>query len=660
VRVGTPRHVSLLTGQYRHLTADAIATQRSRDIAEARVQLEHAQRAFTQQIKVSERALQQHEQTWQLEEAKRQRHIDEIQTKLSSLEEDEQRRIKNIENGLAVQEEKRQAAKRQLELLYKKRQELRQNIAWWQGYQETQTGVGVQGEQARRMKRVTQAQQILTEIKRKREKQRFWIGNIGEQQYQNTVHEATRQIIALQEVLNNANQAIDTLSKELQENELAQWQPQVALKKAEDEKKRLEVARTNTYFTDQMYPYKKRLKTLEQEKEQGETALEECEMEVRNAKDEKSRVEDRLEDIKSRLADIKTEVVNQAQLVAATVSSVYLNPNLLKREFDVVLVDEISMISLVGVLLVASRATKFFIAAGDPMQLAPILKTVCKEYEREKKMPEAVKWLGQDLLTYLGITIFDAINNKKDCILLTEQGRSHPKIMAPLNHYVYQDMLTNRPETEYAPPIGPLPSCPLMVVDSSRSPDSEAHKPSANEARVNDHHVEVAVALIPQILATLPEQSPSADPSVPRIGVLVPYRSQHRRMLRALRKANLDKYVHVGTINTAQALEFEVVILDTVEAPSMVPFKFTFDAVLDNDNMATGATRLLTVGHGRARHKLIYIANIDYLHKHRPNNPENKPEKQRLLIELVDWAYREGHTSSMEILEAAHAEDEGA
>ncbi len=160
------------------------------------------------------------------------------------------------------------------------------------------------------------------------------------------------------------------------------------------------------------------------------------------------------------------------------------------------------------------------------------------------------------------------------------------------------------------------------------------------------------MALVPQIVATLPECSPLADPSVPRIGVLVPYRSQSRRLLRALRKANLAKYVHVGTIHTVQALEFEVVILDTVEAPGYEPFEFTCDMMLDGRGMATGATRLLTVGHGRAKHKLIYIAHITHLRLYeRKRNPKNDPHKRSLLIGLVNWAYHEGHISSAEVLD---------
>jgi hypothetical protein len=232
----------------------------------------------------------------------------------------------------------------------------------------------------------------------------------------------------------------------------------------------------------------------------------------------------------------------------------------------------------------------------------------------------------------------------------------HPRILAPVNHYVYQDMLVSRPETAYAPPIAPLLVCPLMLVDSSSSPQSKTGRGKDDQARVNTHHVEVVVALVPQILATLPERSAKEDPTVPRIGVLAPYRSQVKRLLTALREAGLAQYVHVGTINTAQALQFEVVILDTVEAPGYRPFAFTYDRVLDDQGAATEATRRLNVGHTRARYKLIYLAHLKQLRRYRPSNPDDQPQRQRLLVDLAEWAAREGSISSLEVLHSVPGE----
>jgi hypothetical protein len=656
VRAGDPRHMSLLTGAYRHLTVDAVAKERLGHRAEGHLQLEQKQRELAKKIERLERTLEQHTQIWQAKKANLQPQIDALRGQLTSLESSQQRWLEGIEREIAEKEQERQAARRQLEPLVAQQEYLHRLLLRWQGGRARQADSVIQGERTRRHVQLEVAQESLAALRKRGAFRRLLAGRQHDLEVEAAESEVATRLAALEE----ADRAIASLKQNLDQNLLDQIGPRVRKEKAEAEKQRLEEGRSSTYFTDQMIPYQNKLGLLLNQIEKGEAELEKHRDALAQEKEEEARIKSQLEDLKTRLADMKAEVLSQAQLVATTISSLYLNPRLFQREYDVVLIDEISMVSLIGVLLAASRARHYFIASGDPMQFAPILKTECKEQERKRKMPEAVKWLGQDLLTHLGITIFDAISGTKGCVLLTEQGRMHPKILAPLNHYVYQDILTSRPETEYAPPIRPLPACPLMLVDSSTSPESRIYKPSQNESRVNEHHVDIVVALIPQILATLPERSVKEDPTVPRIGVLAPYRSQVRLMLRALRKADLAQYVHVGTVNTAQALQFEVILFDTVEAPTrkipgraysnLHPFSFTFDRILDDDHMATGATRLLTVGHGRAKYKLIYIANLDHLRRHQPENPNNEPNKQRLIVELVEWAAKEGSISSLDVL----------
>jgi len=349
--------------------------------------------------------------------------------------------------------------------------------------------------------------------------------------------------------------------------------------------------------------------------------------------------------LKTEQESLRAQIIADAQLVATTITSVYVNSFLLSREFDVVVVDELSMISLVSVLLVASRATSKFVGAGDPMQLPPVLKL-----EHPKQAPVAQEWLGKDLFTYLGVTIFDAIKGEKDCVLLDCQGRMHPVIAAPINHFIYQGMLTNREETKNFPARGPYPEWPLMLVDSSKS-EAKTEKESKKRPRHNKVHAEIAVALVRQVLASLPPREPSDDPSVPRVAVITPYRSQVSLISQKLREARLIQHAHVGTINTVQSLEFECVIFDTVEAPGLRPFPFTYDRILDEHNMATEATRRLNVGHTRARYKLIYIAHLDHLLKYQPKNPTNDPGKQCLLVELVKWAGREKSVSATQVLD---------
>ena len=637
VRQGDPRHRSLLTGAYRHLTANSIAEERLGDLAQTRLRIEEAQRTLTRRIESLAQHLQQQEERWQVELAQFEPEIERLQAALSELEGRERKRMQSIDRGIKEEREKYAAATKQLAPLVARQEELERQLRQWQG------------ERARRQTQLEAAYQERAVLEGKGAFRRLMAGR----QHDLDVAAAQQTIVARKANLDEADQAIVTLKEDRHTLRLEQIGPQVTIEKAEAEINRLQAAYDSTYWTDQMRPHRKTLEPLLKTSREGEDTLEARRAALESARGEKSRNDARLAELKAQLATVKTQIVAEARLVATTITGVYLNPDLLRRQFDVVLVDEISMISVIAALFVALRATRHFIVGGDPMQLLPILKTVCSEQEREEKMPEALKWLARDLLSYLGVTIFDAINGKKGCVLLVQQGRMHPKILAPINHYVYQNMLVSRPEMEHVPPIAPLPHAPLMLVDSSTSPESRTRKPSKNESRINEHHVKVVVALVPQVLASLPARSASEDKSVPRIGVLAPYRSQAKYLLRALREARLDEPVHVGTINTAQALQFEAVILDTVEAPGLAPFSFTMDRILDERNMATDATRRWNVGHTRACHKLIYLANLKHLRRYQPKNPNDEPNKRRLLVELVEWTAREGSISSLDVLRSA-------
>jgi ribosomal protein S15P/S13E len=629
VRAGDPHHVSLRAGAYRHLTVSAIAEARMGNLAHTRLQLEEKRQMLAQAAEELARRLPQEEARWQAERPLLAQQAAALQDVLAPLEERERARLESIERGIKQEGEQRDAARQQLARLVEEQVDLKRQLHEWQG-------------DGRRDTELEGARQRLAALEQKR-----W--RVG-RQYKEDLEAAQREVVTKQAAWDEADRMIASLNEDIQRNRQEQIAPRGKLEKAEVEILRLQNASASTYFTDQMTPHRRKLEPLLEQIQTRDAELEARRAELKRAQDERGRIDAQLAELRAQLSALKTAIVAEARLVTTTVTGAYLNPDLLKRQFDIILLDEVSMISLVAALLVCMRATRRVIAGGDPMQFLPILKTECSKQERKHKMPEAVKWLARDLLTHLDITIFDAIAGAKGCVLLREQGRMHPKILAPINRTVYQNMLTSRPETEIAPSIAPLPENPLMLVDSSLSRESRAYKPSKRESRVNDHHVKVVVALIPQILVTLPERSAREDPTVPRIGVLAPYRSQIKRLLKAVRKADLEQYVHVGTINTAQSLQFDVIILDTVEAPGLQPFDFTCDRILDDTNMATEATRRLNVGHTRARYKLIYIAHLDHLRRHQPANPNDEANKRRLLIELVEWTGREGSISSLEVL----------
>mgnify|MGYP006100992207 CR=1 FL=1 len=77
-------------------------------------------------------------------------------------------------------------------------------------------------------------------------------------------------------------------------------------------------------------------------------------------------------------------------LVGATIARVITNNILFEREYDVLIVDESSMIGITHLLILASLVKETMIFAGDPRQLPPI---VLSRDEVTKK------WMGTDIYT---------------------------------------------------------------------------------------------------------------------------------------------------------------------------------------------------------------------------------------------------------------------
>lgn len=631
VRQGDPRHIALLKGEYRGLTVAALAEARIGEQAQVREQLQQESGELQRKAEELERNLQEREQVWQMQRDELLQKIALLAERLKALRAEQEERERKEKAFFETKARERDGVLKVLEPLRSHYQQLVAAHKLWVA------------EQQRRKQKWEHTQNELQQVRKMGRLERFF------SEYRDYDFEAAeRNVVHLLSEKERAELQIAAIDGYLRENQQARRQSEAALYKIDFEEQGIRNFKAPSAVNTgagQIERLEQQLAPLQKKLDKSEAPIVILKERVKELRNELARIEGRLEELKEEQESLRVQIIAKARLVATTITGVYVNSLLLSREFDVVVVDELSMISLVSVLLVASRATSKFVGAGDPMQLPPVLKL-----ERPKQAPVAQEWLGKDLFTHLGVTIFDAIKGEKDCVLLDCQGRMHPVIAAPINHFIYQDMLTNREETKNFPARGPYPEWPLMLVDSSKS-EAKTEKESKKRPRHNKVHAEIAVVLARQVLASLPPCEPSDDPSVPRIAVITPYRSQVNLINQKLRGARLIQHVHVGTINTVQSLEFECVIFDTVEAPGLRPFPFTYDHILDEYNMATEATRRLNVGHTRARYKLIYIAHLDHLLRYQPKNPTNDPGKQCLLVELVKWAGREKSVSATQVLD---------
>ncbi len=323
--------------------------------------------------------------------------------------------------------------------------------------------------------------------------------------------------------------------------------------------------------------------------------------------------------LRAEIRYIESQSLKFAGVVGATLTTLYLHPYFSEHAFDLVIVDETSMAAPGAVCFAATCARQGVVVIGDPLQLAPI----CQSTEAGAR-----KWVGTDVYTLVGVTVDEAASGAHHSVLLTHQARMHPHISALVNNIFYKGYLRDRPRpAEDWLQVAPFPKQALLLCDTG-SAKPRTQRPESGKSRYNTYHVEVVIALARQALASLP---PAAGIS-PRVGIVTPYAPQVYELRRRLREEHLEMLVQVGTVHAYQGLEFDVVIYDTVESPPLgLTPNFTAGA------WGSEAMRLVNVALSRARHKLMIVANLNYL-----RDLQRGSGTEHILVSVVEEASRQG------------------
>src|SRR4029077_4449648 len=133
--------------------------------------------------------------------------------------------------------------------------------------------------------------------------------------------------------------------------------------------------------------------------------------------------------IKAQLADIRKSIIEQARIVGATVTRLYLSPKMFTN-FDIVIIDEASMVLLPALFHAAGLAKEKVIVSGDFRQLPPIVQT-----DEEAILAE----LGIDVFGRAEIT--KAVNSgarPKRTVMLEQQSRMHEQICKMISGPMYE------------------------------------------------------------------------------------------------------------------------------------------------------------------------------------------------------------------------------
>lgn len=299
----------------------------------------------------------------------------------------------------------------------------------------------------------------------------------------------------------------------------------------------------------------------------------------------------RLDEINKALEEIKIQVLKDAKLVATTLTKSYIAKEIENIEFDILLVDEVSMAPMPMLYWAASKIKKGITIIGDFKQLPPI----CISDDEIAK-----KWLGRSIFDELQIS--DISQAEKRVQPLYIQYRMHPNISEIVNKRIYDNRLEDHKSV-----LGNLMTDSISGNSTVCLIDTSIHNPWCSQfetgGRFNLINALICISIAEKIKNSLGQGE--------SIGIITPYRSQARLILKiAEDKGILTENLRVNTVHSFQGGEETAIIFDSVEGEGAKKW-----SLINEYNNKESAKLLLNVALTRAQKKLFVVANCNYINK---------------------------------------------
>lgn len=278
------------------------------------------------------------------------------------------------------------------------------------------------------------------------------------------------------------------------------------------------------------------------------------------------------------------EIIDQARVILTTAIQVCIEPLLTEVGFDMMVVDEASMMPIPILACMGLVGRDRIVVAGDFRQLGPVAVSQSRA---------AFDWLHKDAFQLAGIT-----GNLSHPVLgmLTVQRRMHSEICEIINRHFYENKLTtnvHQAKTR-ASVLPPLPGKPAVFVLFLPDDGSQVEQ-TENGSRRNQASA--------KIVATLAATYVKYDSDI-QVGLITPYRAQVSLLKRLLKEMNFPSAqvdrLKVGTVHAFQGAEADVIIWDLVD---------TRYHPLGKLYRADTGNRLANVAISRAQGKLVLIGD---------------------------------------------------
>ena len=311
---------------------------------------------------------------------------------------------------------------------------------------------------------------------------------------------------------------------------------------------------------------------------------------------------DAAEKEKGKVAD---SIVDQAQLIATTLTNSHLHPKVISRNYDCVIVDEASMALLPAIWYAAGLAKRRLVVVGDFCQLPPVVGYESNGKSRADELVE--KWLKTNIFQTSGIEKAledESLPLPQNLVVLREQHRMPHNIAEAVNQIMYGrfrggefSLITPHRQTNENHEI--LAGHKLGVIDTSKQ------QPASGRSGANSPYCIFNAGLI---MALVDHALASNHQS---IGIVTAYRAQANLLQMMLKDKGVDpQKVEANTIHKFQGGERNLIIFDiTVDYGK---------SMYEREN----AAKLINVALSRTRQECLIVGNREAIaEKHGSASP---------------------------------------
>ncbi|RBW69195.1 DEAD/DEAH box helicase [Bacillus taeanensis] len=304
-------------------------------------------------------------------------------------------------------------------------------------------------------------------------------------------------------------------------------------------------------------------------------------------------VDEHLHKISMEIKKLEQELLEDAQMIGSTLSKTASDRVLYKKEYDLVIVDEISMAYAPQIAFAASLG-KRVVVCGDFKQLPPIALA---------DHPYVNQWLKEDLFYQTGM----AQKTEKGIFhphlfMLTKQRRMHQDISAFTNRIIYKGKVSNHKSVIKKQEVAnkkPFAKEAALLLNMSN-----LHAYGAKDSTTGSHYNLVSVLLSMSLILK------ASKSGIDSIGYVTPYKAQANLMNSLIKEILPNKHILAATVHKFQGSERDSIIFDVVDS-----FPETRPGMLIKDEKSD---RLINVAVTRSRGKFIAVADESFLKKRLP------------------------------------------